>query len=145
MTLYSINGQFPTNVLPNRIRLANGFTKTDSSTFTETDLAEAGIVVVDSPPSISYPQKLEWSGSEWVIRDPTEQETNNQRISIQADCINKLAETDYKVIKAVELGVAIAPEIIAYRQSLRDLFNSVDAIDPWFVIWPVLEVNSSSS
>ena len=40
MTLYSFNGRYP-DILPNRIRLSNGLTKTDKTTFTDSDLLDA--------------------------------------------------------------------------------------------------------
>ena len=45
MTLYSFNGRYP-DILPNRIRLSNGLTKTDKTTFTDSDLLDASLNVI---------------------------------------------------------------------------------------------------
>jgi hypothetical protein len=59
---------------------------------------------------------------------------------IRRDCDRRLVETDYKVIKAMEAGVAPDPAYVAYRQELRDLYNNVNDIDPWNVVWPTKPV-----
>ena len=43
--LYSYNGEYPTDI-PERIRLSDGSTRTDSSTYTEEEIADAGYVYV---------------------------------------------------------------------------------------------------
>lgn len=146
MTLYSFKGARPTQ-LPNRIKLSNGFTKTDKSTFTEEDLADAGWIAVDYPPVVEYPNKLEWNNStlEWYSRPPNEAETQFKWQEIRNDCERKLAETDYKVIKAVETGTALDPVYVIYRQELRDLYNNVNGIDPWVVVYPTLQFNDEET
>lgn len=141
MTLYSFKGAWPTQ-LPNRIKLSNGFTKTDKTTFTVEDLADAGWVAVDYPPEIEYPNKLEWDGSilEWYIRPPNEAETQFKWQEIRNECQRKLAETDYVVIKTVERGESLDPAYVEYRQALRDLYNNVNNVDPWTVEYPVLNL-----
>lgn len=135
MTLYSKDGSFPSQ-LPERIRMLDGSTRTDSSTFTEEEIIEAGYVFVEKAPTYSYPQKLLWDGLNWVVSDPTEQDTTEQWSSVRMECIKRLTETDYKVIKSVEIGESPDPDVVIYRQSLRDIYNNINNIDPWFVEWP---------
>jgi hypothetical protein len=139
MTLYSFKGARPTS-LPNRIKLSNGFTKTDNTTFTAEDLSDAGWIPVDNPPTVNYPNKLEWNGStlEWYSRSPNDAETQFKWQEIRKECERKLAETDYKVIKAVETGIPLDPVYVTYRQALRDLYNNVNNADPWAVEFPLL-------
>ena len=139
--LYSHNGSYPT-VLPNRIRLSDGKTRTDSSTFTPEELLDAGWILVEEPPQPEYPNKLDWNGSSWVIRGPSETELSVQRIYIQSECVRKLEETDYKIIKALESGEDLDLVVVTYRQQLRDMYNSVAELDVWNIEWPVLENNS---
>ena len=133
--IYSKNGSYP-QPLPHRIVLSDGRTRTDNTSFTEEEIADAGYVLVDSPPIVEYPQKLDWSGTEWIVRDPNAQETAVRWENIKAECLRQLEATDYKVIKAVEQNSAVDPEYITYRQQLRDLYNNVNNIDPWNVIFP---------
>ena len=139
--LYSHNGSYPT-VLPNRIRLSDGKTRTDSSTFTAEELLDAGWFLVEEPPQTEYPNKIDWDGSSWVIREPNEAELNVQRIYIQSECVRKLEETDYKIIKALEAGADLDLVVVSYRQQLRDIYNSVTDLNVWNIEWPVLENNS---
>ena len=46
----------------------------------------------------------------------------------------KLAETDWVVIKAMETGTAVPADVAAERQALRDI--TTQAGFPWTVTWP---------
>lgn len=78
MKLYSKNGSYP-EPIPFRIRLSNGLTRTEPSTFTENEIADAGYTEVSNPPSITSEQVLEWNSLnlEWIVRSVSEQEINN--------------------------------------------------------------------
>ena len=132
--LYSYNGGYPAPI-PNRIRLSNGFTRTDSSTYTVEEIADAGYVQVEDQPSVLYPNKLDWTGTYWNIRAPNEYEVSIQWESIKKQCQKLLLDTDYKVIKSYELGIPLSQEWVDYRQSLRDIYNNVNNIDPWNIVW----------
>lgn len=136
--LYTKNGSYPAP-LPQRIVLSDGMTRTDSSSFTEEEILDAGYTPVDNPPQADYPNKLNWTGTEWLIREPNAQELLARWDYIRKECVRKLEETDYKVIKAVETGDLPPIEFIIYRQELRDLYNNVNNVDPWFVQFPILE------
>ncbi len=138
--LYSLNGSYPT-LLPNRVRLSNGFTRTDRSTFTAEEIADAGYVEVDNPPEVIYPNHLEWNGINWVVRAPDDTEIANKWNEIKKECQRILTESDYKVIKAFELGIPLAQTWIDYRQAIRDIYNNVNSIDPWNVVWPEVPTN----
>jgi len=67
--IYSYQGLVPTR-LPFRIKLSDGRTRTDPSTFTEEEIADAGYVLVADPPSYDpNAQELSWSGTEWILTD----------------------------------------------------------------------------
>jgi hypothetical protein len=133
--LYSHNGNFPT-VLPDRIRLSNGMTRTDSSTFTTEEITDAGYTEVSNPPSYDYPNVLEWVAGSWVVRAPNNSDITNQWTLIQAEAVRLLSQTDYKVLKAVESGISLSTPWIDYRQALRDIYNNVNNLDPFFINWP---------
>lgn len=65
-TLYSLNGAAPTP-LPFRIHLANGFTRTDPSTFTEEEIAEVGFVAIETPDYDPATQALNWNGASFDV------------------------------------------------------------------------------
>jgi hypothetical protein len=74
--LYSYNGQYPTS-LPERIRLSDGSTRTDSSTFTSDELTDAGYVAAgDFPAYDSDTQKVIWNGTAWEVVSLTTEEIN---------------------------------------------------------------------
>lgn len=133
--LYSLNGAYPTP-LPNRIRLSNGNTRTKANTFTAEEIADAGYVEAPDPPSISYPEVLDWTGTAWVVRQPNQSEIDALWITIRAECVRLLSESDYKVIKAYEAQQPVPTEWVNYRQALRDIYNNVNNLDPYFIVWP---------
>jgi hypothetical protein len=136
MALYSYKGAWPTR-LPNRLKFEDGFTKTDKTTFNAEDIAAAGWIEVEDPPFVEYPNKLEWDGENWSVREPNASEVSLKWQEIRNECNRKLAETDYKVIKAMEAGETLDPIMTQYRQELRDLYNNINDIDPWTVVYPV--------
>jgi hypothetical protein len=135
--LYSKNGSYPT-LLPHRITLSDGTTRTDRSSFTEEEIQDAGYVAVESQPIADYPNKLDWDGIQWIVREPTDFEISERWNYIRKECLRKLSETDYKVIKAVEVGELPPENYVLYRQELRDLYNNVNNVDPWNVIFPTI-------
>lgn len=136
MALYSFKGARPTQ-LPNRIKLSNGLTRTDRTTFTAEEIADAGWIEVEDPPAVNYPNKLDWDGENWHVREPNASEVAFKWQEIKDECKRRLLETDYKVIKAVETGQTLDPVMTQYRQELRDLYNNINNIDPWTVVYPV--------
>lgn len=145
MKYYSFKGKFPEKI-PNRIRLSNGSTRTDSSTFTSEEIQDAGWIEVESPPSVQYPNILDWdSGNmKWLIREPNGDETGKRFIWIREECQRKLAETDYKVIKSIELNQQLDPAYTQYRQELRDLYNNINNIDPQNFSFPTIQIENIS-
>jgi hypothetical protein len=133
--LYSYNNGYPA-LIPNRIRLSDGSTRTDRSTYTPEEIANAGYVQVADQPSVSYPNVLEWSGTDWNVREPNTQEIESKWEEIKRSCQQILVETDYKVIKAFELGIPLSQDWVTYRQDIRNIYNNVNNIDPWNVVWP---------
>lgn len=80
--LYSLNNQYP-KPLPFRIKLSDGRTRTDPSTFTDDEIADSGYVLVDNPPNITTNQVLSWSSEtlSWNVRDKTEEELRAEYIA----------------------------------------------------------------
>lgn len=145
--LYSKNGAYPTS-LPFRIVLSNGMTRTDPSTFTSEELADAGYIAVDNFPSnVQNNQVVEWTGTGWNIRDMTEQELINQTArkwyEVRSMRDKMLADIDWRFLRyqsQMRLGLTPTDDIQAldtYSQALRDITQQSD---PENLIWPVLEL-----
>lgn len=64
--LYSYRNHYPTKP-PERIRLADGRTRTDSTTYTEEELLSAGYVKAPEPPLCSENERFIWAGTHWEI------------------------------------------------------------------------------
>ena len=142
---YSYNNQYPIDILPNRIRLSNGSTRTDSSTFTTDELTDAGYVAVSTAPTYNEKtHKLTWSGSDWeTVGLTTAEITNNteaQWEEVRIDRQNRFNDVDWRVMRyqsEVRLGVTTTTDTIAdldtYLKSLRDITNQSD---PYNINWP---------
>lgn len=137
MLVYSYKGQEP-QPLPERIRLSTGLTRTDSSTFTDEEIADAGYTLSDPKPVINpNQQKVSWTTTGWVVENLTDQEIQNLRDQEWSSVRNKrnelLKNTDWLVIKSTESGKPVDEEIVNYRQALRDITIQDD---PFNIIWP---------
>ena len=139
MTLYSFNGNYP-DILPNRIRLSNGLTKTDRTTFTDSDLLDAKYIPVADkpfPPDSADFAVVEWDGSNlrWNTRTvPTEAETEAQWTRVRAARNEKLLEADIMTMMTIERG-AEDPYIDPYKNALRDITDSPN--NAWSIVWPI--------
>lgn len=75
MVLYSLNNSYPTK-LPDRLRLPNGITRTDSTTFTAEEIALAGYIPIEVPEYNPEIEQLNWLGDRFLVEnlplpDPT--------------------------------------------------------------------------
>lgn len=124
--LYSLKKAEP-KPLPNEIIGSNGFTRTDVSTFTNEELADAGYTGPDVKPEYNFElEYLEWNSDKmtWDIieyprqPDPTPAEflwrLRNQRSEI-------LIASDWRVMPDSPLSLEKQEEWKIYRQQLRDL------------------------
>lgn len=137
MKLYHKDNLYPKE-LPFRIRLSNGNTRTDPSSFTEEEIADAGYIEAPAKPIIAETGKsiiwnYETHGWEVVGKALTEEQSANlwyfknketQEILLQ--------ETQWIAARNLELGI-VDEEFDAYRQELEnfDLFG-----DPATKQWP---------
>ena len=60
--LVSINHNMP-ELPPDRIRLSNGLTRTDPSTYTIEELQDAGYIIVNQKPQDGF--EYGWDGTSW--------------------------------------------------------------------------------
>ena len=145
--LYSFNGEYPIDTLPHRIRLSDGSTRTNSSTFTSEELVDAGYVQVSNPPDFNEEtHKLVWSGTEWQIVSLTEGEIsdrNSQRLSELREARDeKIKEVEWRVMRNLSetrQGLSTTDNISdldTYIQALRDIPDSATRLSE--VVWPTL-------
>jgi hypothetical protein len=102
----------------------------------EAELNALGFIICSEKPEITLGQKLWWENNQWVIVDPNQAEIEIQWQTIKTESERRLAETDYKVIKAYEVQIPVEPEWVEYRQALRNVYNNVGDINPFAVDWP---------
>ena len=145
--LYSHNNQFP-NPLPERIRLSSGLTRTDSSTFTEEEIADAGYVPAGETQSFNGDtEKVIWNGSAWEVIALTEAEIADKTYSLWKEIRDtrneRIKEIEWKIFRyqsEVRLGITTTTDDISeldtYMQELRDITNTTS--DPIAVVWPSL-------
>jgi len=135
--LYSYKGEYP-KVLPNRLRLSDGTTKTDVSTFTDEQIADAGytgpytipVQIDDFDPDIEY---VEWN-TETAQFDKiayTDEFLMN-RVRIRRNAY--LDWTDRQVVVDAPFTEEQLTQIKEYRQTLRDFPSNIADIKN--VVWP---------
>ena len=145
MTLYSYKTQSPVSSIPKRIRLSDGNTRTDSSTFTDDELIDAGYIVVEDPPVYDEEtHKLIWSGTAFEKVGLTDLEIstrNNRRwVEIRECRDSKICEVEWRILRnqsEVRLGLEPTEDIHqldVYVQALRDITDQSG--DPLEIVWP---------
>lgn len=118
--LYSFNGEYP-NVLPFRIKLSNGLTRTDPSTFTESEIIDAGYILVLEPPIIENWQTLHWENNNWIIKNKN---IHEEKLKI-IDIINKKRNEYIYTIRTISLTETTSI-LLDLRKEHTDLQNIRD-------------------
>jgi hypothetical protein len=85
-----------------------------------------------------------FDGQSWIQRwdvqalsqDEIDAMTDQQAASVRAERNRRIADTDWRVIKALEEGNGLDFDVATYRQALRDVPSQPGF--PWNVVWPVL-------
>lgn len=145
---YSINGDYPITSLPHRIRLSNGLTKTDNTTFTDDDLVNAGITTVaDTPTYNTDTHKIVWNRetTEWDVVELSEDELEDLNIDkwhrVRAKRDFLLNECDRRITRyqsEERVGITTHADSISdldtYMQALRDIPQTNS--DPDNISWP---------
>lgn len=66
MILYTKNGSYPAT-LPNRIIFSSGLSRTNPSTFTPEEIADAGYIAVTQPDYNAETEQLSWDGTQFTV------------------------------------------------------------------------------
>lgn len=147
--LYSYKNQWP-QVLPFRIRLSDGRTRTDPSTFTPDELDDAGYVPVSDPPQLQDNEKLLWNDitGAWIVTEYTPEELEMLKQTKWKDVrqqrnilIQSVAWRVERYNRYLRLGLTPIDDILTlenYIQELADIPQTQQ--DPFNIIWPSLHV-----
>ena len=137
--MYSYKQQYPIENLPERIRLSDGSVRTDSSTFTDDEIADAGYVSVSNPPSITEKQLLNWTGTEWSIVDNTEKATSDKWNEVRNKRNKLISEVEWRVSRYhafARLGKEQIDEIDVLDTYIQELRDITTQSDPFNITWP---------
>lgn len=133
--LYSYKGQYPEE-LPEKIRLSNGSTRTDSSTFTAEEIADSGYTGPHEVPEYNENEELlKWNSetNSWYI-EPLNLDFLWARLREERN--NKLLYSDWTQVSDAQISDAKRAEWATYRQALRDLPANTSQPYPSTVSWP---------
>ena len=137
--MYSYKQQYPIENLPERIRLSDCSVRTDSSTFTDDEIADAGYVSVSNPPSITEKQLLNWTGTEWSVVDNTEKATSNKWNEVRNKRNKLISEVEWRVSRYhafARLGKEQIDEIDVLDTYIQELRDITTQSDPFNITWP---------
>lgn len=137
--MYSYKQQYPIENLPERIRLSDGSVRTDSSTFTDDEISDAGYVSVSNPPSITEKQLLNWTGTEWSVVDNTEKATSNKWNEVRNKRNKLISEVEWRVSRYhafARLGKEQIDEIDVLDTYIQELRDITTQSDPFNITWP---------
>ena len=131
--LYSYQGKEPQE-LPERIRLSDGRTRTDSSSFTVEEIGDAGFTgPYERPEFNSEIETQSWNSEskQWITTSIPE-EVFWERLRGERNL--KLTNSDWSQLPDAPLTTAKKTAWATYRQALRDLPENTE--DPKNVTWP---------
>ncbi len=138
--LYTKDGCLP-RILPEMIQLSDGNIKGDRSTYTDEEIADAGWTLAPIVPQIDRKtHKVSWNATtiDWDTVPLSEEEIANNHAGIwngiRHERNERLAVTDYIVLRAYETAAAIPTEWADYRQALRDIPSAYE--DENDIVWP---------
>ncbi len=126
-SLYSINGSHP-STLPFLITLSDGRTRTDPSTFTPEEIADAGYVETpDRPEYDPATQQLGWDGENWTLTP------------IQAPVLTRISKYDLIMRLTDEEADQLLADFNDAPGKLSLLWNSILYVDKNDPAYPTLQ------
>jgi len=138
MTMYSLNKSYPISDKPKRIRLSNGNTKTDFTTFTPDDLTYAGWHVIDDKPEVNETtHKVAWNGTKWVTESLSSEELqsvkNKQLESVRTQRDKFINDVEWKIMRYnsfARQGKSQIDDITKLDKYVQDLRDCINVDDP---------------
>ena len=138
MAMYSLNKLYPISKRPERIRLSNGNTKTDFTTFTTDDLTDAGWQVVDDKPEVNETtHKVTWDGTKWVTENLSSEELqevkNKQLESFRTQRDKHINDIEWRIMRYhsfARQGKSQIDDITKLDKYIQDLRDCINVYDP---------------
>jgi len=84
-------------------------------------------------PEMTAGQVLEWTQTEWFVRDPNDSELQIQWAVVRTKRDDLLSMSDVFVVRSYEKGEPVPQETVEYRQALRDVTKQAN---PFNIAWP---------
>jgi|ETN01SMinimDraft_1059929.scaffolds.fasta_scaffold20495_2 hypothetical protein len=143
--LYSYLGGYPQENLPERIRLSDGRTRTDSSTYTNEEIVDAGYAAVSTAPTYNNrTHKLSWDGTDWQVDELAEEDISHNTLlkweEIRAERDKIIHSIEWKIMRNLSetrLGITTTSEVLADLDSyFNALRNVTTQEDPYNIVWP---------
>lgn len=129
MTLYTKDGSYP-KPIPERIRLSDGSTRTDSSTYTPEEIADAGFTLAPDKPVLTAMQRMYWDGSQWVVDDIPMWEIREKMVVSMRQA--RLALLQANKLSLVDDAIALIPEPDHSAIKVEwEYANTVERNSPW--------------
>lgn len=98
--------------------------------------ALADFIPADPKPELARDEKLDWTGTAWLVRKANRAETAIEGQRIRDERAKLLTESDVQVVRAYEIQQPVPQNVVQYRQALRDITQQPGF--PWEVVWPTL-------
>lgn len=141
LALYSFNGGFP-QPLPDRIRMPDGSTRTNKSSFTHKELLIAGWREVPPKPEHNPYQQVIWANNAWHIADFDHAKYQEEWIKVRNKRDKAIKDVEWRVsryLSEIRMGREPTDDIVKldeYIQALRDITKQKFVMD---IIWPELD------
>lgn len=127
--LYTKDGSYP-KPIPERIRLSDGSTRTDSSTFTPEEISDAGFTLAPDKPVLTAMQRMYWDGSQWVVVDIPMWEIREKMVVSMRQA--RLALLQANKLSLVDDAIALIPEPDHSAIKVEwEYANTVERNSPW--------------
>lgn len=84
-------------------------------------------------PEMTAGQVLEWTQTEWFVRDPNDSELQIQWAVVRTKRDDLLSMSDVFVVRSYEKNEPVPQETVEYRQALRDVTKQAN---PFNIAWP---------
>tara|TARA_B100002019_G_C21274145_1_gene604193 strand:- start:4509 stop:4937 length:429 start_codon:yes stop_codon:yes gene_type:complete len=136
--MWSYEGNYPTESLPDEINLENG-DRVESASATPEQIASAGYAEVSDPPTITHLQLLRWDLSGWRVLDNTEEATRLQWEKVRAERDKRIKAVEWRVFRYLafeRLNKDQLDEIEYLDQYIQDLRDITNQSDPWDIEYP---------
>ena len=137
----SYQGLTPEFTMPERIRLSNGMTRTDASTFTQSELEDAGYTEVSEPPAVDPDEKVIWNGNNWEVVPLTKSDYEQKWSQVRSKRDKMINDVEWRIQRhqsELRLGITPTDSIELVDRYIQDLRDITTQDNPFEIQWPDL-------